>query len=118
MELDYERRRQSMMMIYESVMQAQRVKLDDIPLPEFSMPAMPADSDLSASISEPNAPKSILKPLKLVSSSYDTLTDKLPPGPPPGLPPSLSEFECETGEFELGIIKELTALWLLLIFLW
>jgi len=104
MELDYERRRSSMMMIYESVMQAQRVKLDDIPLPEFSMPAMP--SDIESSANDPNVPKSILKPLKLVSSSYDNLTDKQPPGPPPGLPPSLSEFECETDQFELGISIE------------
>jgi len=33
MELDYERRHQHMAYVYESIMQAQRVKIDDIPLP-------------------------------------------------------------------------------------
>jgi hypothetical protein len=33
MELDYERRHQHMAYVYESIMQAQKVKLDDKPLP-------------------------------------------------------------------------------------
>jgi len=97
MEQEYEQRRMSMMMIYESVMQAQRVKLDDIPLPDDIMP--PGDIDLPTMIEPLAAPKSILK---LVSSCYDTDT-KQPPGPPPGTPPPLAEFECDADEFELGL---------------
>lgn len=118
MELDYERRRNQMMTTYESIMQAQRVKLDDIPLPEFSMPPPappdgPSDIELSSLSNEPKpvnestAPKSILKskPLPtLVSSCYDT--EKQPPGAPSGAPPSLSEFECDEDEFELGLTIE------------
>lgn len=109
MEQEYEQRRMSMMTIYESVMQAQRVKLDDIPLPEFCMPPDTGDIELPPSMADiqvlgdtAKAPKSILKSKPvLVSSCYDT--EKLPPGPPSGSPPSLSEFECTTDEFELGL---------------
>jgi len=111
MELDYERRRSSLMAIHESIMQAQRVKLDDIPLPDINMPPPPPPPEIEPTISnEPStdAPKSILKtpkvvqqPPKLVSSCYDS--SKKPPGPPTSSPPSLAEFECDNDEFELGL---------------
>lgn len=110
MERDYESRRNQMMSVYESIMQAQQVKLDDIPLPEFCMPTEPASIEKLSEISAPydlSAPRSILKSTKpqLVSSAYDAL-EKQPPGPPPGPPPSLSEFECDNDEFELGLTIE------------
>ena len=99
------------MAIHESIMQAQRVKLDDIPLPDINMPPPPPPPAIEPTISNEqstDAPKSILKPPKivqqppkLVSSCYDSF--KQPPGPPPSSPPSLAEFECDNDEFELGL---------------
>lgn len=138
MELDYERRRVMMAEHWESVMQAQRVKLDEIPLPSEEPPVMssiplpsetgdldipiPATTDNAttsavvssspAVISAPPVVKSILKgPLPSGRSSKfdqppssgDQKSKKKPPGPPPGSPPSLSEFECDDDEFELGM---------------
>lgn len=107
MEQEYEQRRVSMMTIYESVMQAQRVKIDDIPLPDDCMPPpdMPPNSDILTLIEPLQAPKSILKPL-LVSACYDNTDTKQPPGPPPGPPPPLTQFECNNDEFELGLTLE------------
>lgn len=116
MEVDYERRRHQMVTIYESVMQAQKVKLDDIPLPSLCMPPPPppplTDESMvpvstEAIISAPSTvtPKSILKS-KINSTVVNTTVksgNKEPPGPPPGSPPSLEEFECENDEYELGL---------------
>jgi hypothetical protein len=103
MEVDYERRRHQMVTIYESVMQAQKVKLDDIPLPSLCMPPPPPPPPLTdesmlpvsseAIISAPSTvtPKSILKS-KISSTVVNTTVksgNKEPPGPPPGSPPSL-----------------------------
>lgn len=98
MELDYERRRQAMMQHYESIMQTKNVNLNDIPLPEFSMPSseipLPPSSTTAAS-------KGILKQSmpSLVSSCYAD-TERQPPGPPPGPPPTLEEFDND--DFDMG----------------
>lgn len=96
MELDYERRRQVMMHHYESIMQTKNVNLNDIPLPEFSMPSsdipLPPSSTMPKSILKQSAPS-------LVSSCYAD-TEKQPPGAPPGPPPTLEEFDND--DFELG----------------
>ena len=98
MELDFERRRQAMMQHYESIMQTKNVNLNDIPLPEFSMPSseIPLPPSSTAAL-----PKGILKSSmpSLVSSSYGD-TEKQPPGPPPGPPPTLEEFDND--DFDLG----------------
>lgn len=98
MELDYERRRQAMMQHYESIMQAKNVNLNDIPLPEFSMPSSEIPLPPSSTTA---APKSILKQSmpSLVNSCYAD-TEKQPPGPPPGPPPTLEEFDND--DFEMG----------------
>ncbi len=114
MEVDYERRRHQMVTIYESVMQAQKVKLDDIPLPSLCMPPPPpppSDDSMfpvsaEAVISAPSTvtPKSILKAkTSNVVNTTVKVGNKEPPGPPPGSPPSLEEFECEDDEYELGL---------------
>lgn len=103
-------------------MQAQRVKLDDIPLPDLDamppMPPPPPPIDLSlipppppmapsaATIIGlpditplPQQTKSILKRASdqgVTTTSAAPLPPGLdPPGPPPSSPPDLAEFECD-----------------------
>lgn len=96
MELDYERRRQAMMHHYESIMQTKNVNLNDIPLPEFSMPSSEIPLPPSSA-----TPKSILKqPAPSLVSSFYADTEKQPPGAPPGPPPTLEEFDND--DFESG----------------
>ena len=100
MEVEYERRRHLLESVYESVIQAQKVKLDEIPLPSMTMPPPPPPDVSQPQIQEITAPKSILKTKTLQN------INKEPPGPPSGTPPTLSEFELDTDEFELGLSAE------------
>lgn len=112
LEVEYERKRHQLATIHESIVQAQKVRLDDIPLPSANNlpppppPPPPSDeitssNDVSAVISGSSTvtPKSILK---FKEATKQTI-NKEPPGPPSGPPPSLSEFECDNDEFELGL---------------
>lgn len=101
MELDYERRRHQLSTLYESVMQAQKVKLDEIPLPSMTMlpPPPPTAPGAAEPLTTPH--KSILK-----TKSEATL-NKQPPGPPSGPPPDLSEFDAE--EYDTDLADELTS---------
>ena len=133
MELDYERRHQLMSQYHESIMQAQKVKLEEIPLPDMEppppnsqptlippplMPQQNIDFSLIQAApppppppsSESTTPKSILKSSSsIVSLSHDQIKARLkslpslPPGPPSGSPPDLNEFECDDDEQELGL---------------
>jgi hypothetical protein len=127
MELDYERRHQLMSQYHESIMQAQKVKLEEIPLPDMEPPPPPLippplmpPQNIDFSLiqapppppppSESTTPKSILKSsTSIVSLSHDQIKAKLkslpclPPGPPSGSPPDLNEFECDDDENELGL---------------
>ena len=89
LEYEYERKRHQMVTFYESIMQAQKVKVDDIPLPDnIPMPGQIIPIP-ELSTNETTTTKSILKNKK----EPILKVDKEPPGPPPGSPPSLSEFE-------------------------
>ena len=111
-----------MQQYHESIIQAQRVKLDDIPLPSddydsnlanIGLPLAPPSSAenyppcLPAStLSTPAPTKSILKTHTSEAVSVANLTRRFPrppPGPPPSAPPDLSDFECEDDELELGL---------------
>jgi len=70
LEVEYERKRHQLATIHESIVQAQKVRLDDIPLPSANMlpPPPPPDEttssyDVSGVISGSSTvtPKSILK---------------------------------------------------------
>jgi hypothetical protein len=131
MELEYERKHNHMSYVHESVMQAQRVKLDDIPLPQgdasqtfLSMPPPQAATTTTTTTLQPQAfvlnpvvaaaaPKSILKavnPNTIANPASITSKDlllkyasQLPKPPCNTSPPDLSEFECDDDEFELGL---------------
>lgn len=109
-EAEYERTRQKLVQFFEQVRNAERVQLDQIPLPDA-----PVDDTLPAMIPLPNEipppllgvypeqmPPSILKK----RSAYEptmigpALPENIPvkrkvPGPPPGPPPPLSDSEDE-----------------------
>lgn len=130
-EQEYERRHAHLQFMFESVMQAQRVKLDDIPLPDFDSIPMPPGAMESMMLPMPIIPpipeipmppsaapvvvisalptKSILK-----TKSDASLPASDPPGPPPGTPPNLSDFECDDDdddneEVAVGGIEETAA---------
>ncbi|KAK7112145.1 WW domain-binding protein 11-like [Littorina saxatilis] len=109
-ESEYERTRKQLVQYFEQVRNAERVQLDQIPLPDA-----PVDQTLPAMIPLPNEipppllgaypdlmPPSILKKrsayeLDMIGTMVpDTLTrQRKPPGPPPGPPPPLSDSEDE-----------------------
>jgi len=107
LEIEYDNRRAQMMTLYESIKQAEKVKVDEIPLPE-AIPPPPASAPTSSLLptmphQQPQAsdkhlqsasPKSILKP------KPESAVKKKPPGPPAGIPPSLIEFEGDEKEAE------------------
>lgn len=113
LELDYDRRYKLMDQYFSSIQQAQKVKLDEIPLPSdepsnyndlntvnylamiSSMPPLTIPPPPTVEISAP--PKSILK------SGLSKNLPGSPPGPPSGAPPDLEEFECDDDENELGL---------------
>ncbi|KAF7249585.1 hypothetical protein EG68_09729 [Paragonimus skrjabini miyazakii] len=93
---DYDKRRHEMMLYYEQVKLAERVKASDIPLPKLPQSQLgfitsdiplPAGSYakgiLKKSLGAPGLPPSILP------------AGRKPPGPPPGPPPELSDSDGE-----------------------
>lgn len=127
LEQDYDRRHAFLQSNHESVIQAQRVKLDEIPLPDLDAMPLPPPSSLNSMMIPPppmlgiippplpglggfsdhtsiSAPPTVTKSiLKRTSDVASTTTTSLPPGleppgPPPSSPPSLSDFECDDDE--------------------
>lgn len=113
MEVEYERKRLQRQIYYEQVKNAERVKLEQIPLPEApsiqaipSMIPLPGDIPLPAAYT-PKPVHSILK--KPLSGDRPkaghlgigvNLKRRKAPGPPPGAPPPLSDSEDE--EYDPG----------------
>ncbi|CAH8664630.1 unnamed protein product [Heterobilharzia americana] len=98
---DYDKRRHEMMLYYEQVKLAERVKASEIPLPKLpqsqmgliasDIPLPPGGygkSILKKSLGAPGLPPSVLP------------AGRKPPGPPPGTPPELSDSEGEDGALE------------------
>lgn len=121
MEIDYDNRYRAQLQHYESVMQAQSVKLDEIPLPDYApgdggdflssieLPPPPPPTNDVSSIPLPSMTTStatIEAKSSVIDSNLASLLKKLPrapPGPPSSSPPDLSDFECDDDEFELGL---------------
>ncbi|XP_052265484.1 WW domain-binding protein 11-like isoform X2 [Dreissena polymorpha] len=94
---DYEKKRERLQVHYEQVKVAERVQLNEIPLPD-----MPAESELSAFPIPGDIPLPQKGILKKISAYSDSLLvspvlqkKKKAPGPPPGPPPDLSDSEPE-----------------------
>lgn len=95
LEIDYERKRSQLVAQYESIKQAEKVNIDEIPLPDASMPLLVPLNDIRL----PNTPaKSILKSPQVLN--------KKPPGPPPGPPPPLTEFGDDDDEDDEAIEEQ------------
>ncbi|KAL4239240.1 WW domain-binding protein 11 [Mactra antiquata] len=108
-EVEYEKKRDKLQVHYEQVKIAERVQLNEIPLPD--MPAEPAPSAIPLPSDIPLPQKGILKKHSVYRKSYKTSTipkkfigesqfgveqkKKRAPGPPPGPPPELSDSEPE-----------------------
>jgi hypothetical protein len=121
LEADYDARHRVLLHQYESIMQAQKVDIDEIPLPNY-LPGAPGEYEASlAAIELPSEnlppyyttappvapPKSILKPSNVIPQEVDLASiasnfPRAPPGPPPSVPPNLADFECDDEEFEPG----------------
>ncbi|RNA23733.1 WW domain-binding [Brachionus plicatilis] len=104
MESDYDKRSQEQKTFHQSILQAKKVKVDDIPLPDTDQPADPTPFLFPYGMPPPppvssNTPKSILKSNDFVMAKFP----KEPPGPPSAPPPDLSEFHLDDDEFELGL---------------
>ncbi|KAF6024611.1 WBP11 [Bugula neritina] len=84
----YLERRARKQMYYDEVKSAERVLVDEIPLPDLPLvtPVAPYDIPLPQ-------PKSILKKAPAYTRSNEH--KRKPPGPPPGPPPALSDSEEE-----------------------
>ncbi|CAL8073479.1 unnamed protein product [Calicophoron daubneyi] len=98
--LDYDKRRHDMMLYYEQVKLAERVKASDIPLPKLPQSQMGL---IASDIPLPtgNYAKSILKKPGVPGLPPPILpAGRKPPGPPPGPPPELSDSEGEDNLFE------------------
>ncbi|KAI8797141.1 WW domain-binding protein 11-like isoform X2 [Biomphalaria glabrata] len=120
--IEYEKTRAQLQLYYDQVRNAERVQLDQIPLPDAPVDsavpgAIPLPTDIPLHMPMPGIsitmthlqPQSILKktsaygptlgigpqiPIHLRSQK------KRPPGPPPGPPPVLSDSEEETEEYD------------------
>lgn len=112
MEIEYEKRKSQMVAIYESIKQAERVKLEDIPLPDapmnLLMGSFPTSDIPLPETHQPvttqitiSAPASIQKGILKTKTDSESNAKRKPPGPPPGPPPPLAEFECDDDEKEL-----------------
>lgn len=86
---DYRTDRLKKEVYYESVRNAQKVKIDSIPLPEapFTTPQL---SDIPLPGVQPQG---ILKKNPYMISAPTTVVKKEPPGPPPGPPPIKKKFK-------------------------
>ncbi|KAH9498389.1 WW domain-binding protein 11, partial [Bulinus truncatus] len=119
---EYEKTRSQLQLYFDQVRNAERVQLDQIPLPDApvdpSVPGaipLPTDLPLHMPLSGITINMSHLQPqsiLKKTSAYGPTLgigpqipihiksQKKRPPGPPPGPPPALSDSEEETDEYD------------------
>ncbi|XP_013396531.1 WW domain-binding protein 11-like [Lingula anatina] len=101
---EYEKKRLQMQIYYEQVKNAERVQLDQIPLP-----AAPMDTPVASEIPLPSdipvppaggktVPQGILKKGTAygLGKSLEPGRKRNPPGPPPGPPPPLSDSEDES----------------------
>jgi hypothetical protein len=110
MELDYERRHQHMAYVYESIMQAQKVKLDDIPLPmgsgahllvasSIDLPPQPASLALtseSTTTSVTSQPPTLTTPKSILKAVSTNLMQ------PPLAPSSSSSTSTSTSQFMIS----------------
>lgn len=100
-EIEYEKKRERLQLHYDQVKIAERVQLNEIPLPD--MPAEPAPSAIPLPSDIPLPQKGILKKHSAYRDPHSTsLTErrKKRPGPPPGPPPELSDSEPEEEEYD------------------
>ncbi|XP_059173785.1 WW domain-binding protein 11-like [Physella acuta] len=119
---EYEKTRSQLQLFYDQVRNAERVQLDQIPLPDAPVDpaipgAIPLPADLPLHMPLPGVPlslahiqpQSILKKTSAYGSSggigpqipiHMRSQKKRPPGPPPGPPPALSESEEEMDEYD------------------
>ncbi|CAF0930213.1 unnamed protein product [Brachionus calyciflorus] len=105
MESDYDRRSLAQKTFHESIEQAKKVKVEEIPLPDSEQPSDPTPFLFPFGLPPPPPPptatqvKSILKTSDFVMPKFS----RDPPGPPSGPPPDLSEFHLDSDEYELGL---------------
>ncbi|CAI9724209.1 domain-binding 11-like [Octopus vulgaris] len=119
-ESEYDKKRIQLQIYFEQVKNAERVQLDQIPLPdlplEYTIPSMiplPNEMPPLGAIPAPNQkqPVGILKkPSLFVPKTGDgkiidmkLYIEKSPPGPPPGSPPPLTDSEDEEYDPEKDI---------------
>uniref|UniRef100_A0A0B7BE69 Wbp11/ELF5/Saf1 N-terminal domain-containing protein n=1 Tax=Arion vulgaris TaxID=1028688 RepID=A0A0B7BE69_9EUPU len=116
--IEYEKIRSQLQLFYDQVRNAERVQLDQIPLPDapvdISVPGtipLPADMPLHLSLAGVPLPMNHMQPQSILKkvSAYGRATNvigpqipihisshkKRPAGPPPGPPPALSDSEEE-----------------------
>lgn len=112
-ENDYEKKRMQLQLYFEQVKTAERVQLDQIPLPDFpqqiTIPSMiPLPNEIPLPTQD-NLPHGILKKptgfrdIAPMEVDHDIVRKRKPPGPPPGPPPILSDSEDEEYDPEKGI---------------
>ncbi|XP_014674727.1 PREDICTED: WW domain-binding protein 11-like [Priapulus caudatus] len=103
-ETDYNKKRQELMNYFDAVKQAQRVQLEEIPLPDMpGMPMVPAQIPLPQDIPLPHGilkrslPGSIPGPPSgpVPRHVIEKAKKRSPPGPPPGQPPELSDYSSD-----------------------
>lgn len=112
-EHDYEKKRLKLQLYFEQVKNAERVQLDQIPLPEIPQQlTIPSMIPLPNEIPLPSLdklPHGILKKssgfreITMMEVDHEALRKRKPPGPPPGPPPQLSDSEDEEYDPEKGI---------------
>lgn len=113
-ENDYEKKRLKLQLYFEQVKNAERVQLDQIPLPDIpqqlTIPSMiPLPNEIPLPSSQDTLPHGILKKtsgfreITLMDVDQDAIRKRKPPGPPPGPPPQLSDSEDEEYDPEKGI---------------
>lgn len=116
-EIEYEKKRVQMQIYYEQVKNAEKVKLDMIPLPEApSFQAAASDIPLPKDIPLPTLPMRSTHGILKKTTGFDTRSqigpvfipskNFKPPGPPPGSPPPLSDLEDDDDDNEGGTVEE------------
>lgn len=113
-ENEYEKKRLKLQIYFEQVKNAERVQLDQIPLPDIpqqmtatSMIPLPSDIPLPSLPHLDKHPHSILKKASIYRDyshiDLEAARRRKPVGPPPGSPPPLSDSEDEEYDPEKGI---------------